>query len=225
MTWLGVTWLGATWLGATWLEQRGAALTCRALCSSSCAASQPRRSLDTLLSSAAANACTLLCCGCCVILAEACLHRRRVPHALLVQEGSGRGAAVHRCGGAGGSALRRDARALPCFASIRCILALMAYTEGWWWGWAGAADWFCHRRGAEWTERSHASYTTRTTCNLHNFLDDLFVSTLDTCLKETCCCVCKAEEKRKPGNAKPGHSKPVQLQARSLKPSHSKPSQ
>ena len=117
--------------------------------------------------------------------------------------------------------MRRDARAPPWFASIRCTPAFMEYTEGCWWGWAGAALWFCHRCGAE---RSHASFTTSTTCNLHNFLDYLFVSTLDACLKETCCCVCKAEEKHKPGHAKPSHSKPGQLQARSLKPSHSKPS-
>ncbi len=38
---------------------------------------------------------------CCKAL-EACLRRRRVPHAVLVQEGSRRGAAVDRSGGAGG---------------------------------------------------------------------------------------------------------------------------
>ena len=74
------------------------------------------------------------------------------------------------------------------------------------------------------TARSHASYTTSTTCNLHSFMDNLFVSTLDAWLKETCCCVFEAKKKRKPGHAKPGRSKPFQLQARSLKPSHSKPS-
>ena len=26
----------------------------------------------------------------------------------------------------------------------------MTNTEDCWWGWAGAAHWFCHRRGAEW---------------------------------------------------------------------------
>ena len=38
---------------------------------------------------------------------------------------------------------------------------------------------------AEGMERSHARYTTSTTCNLHSLLD-CFFSTLDTCLKETC---------------------------------------
>ena len=46
--------------------------------------------------------------------------------------------------------MRRDARTLPWFALIRCTPAFMAYTEGCLWGWAGAAHWFCHRRGAEW---------------------------------------------------------------------------
>ena len=46
--------------------------------------------------------------------------------------------------------MRRDARALLWFASIRCTPGLITYTEGCWWGWAGAAHWFWHRRGAEW---------------------------------------------------------------------------
>ena len=101
---------------------------------------QPKRALRSVV--------RLFCCNASTLV-EACLRRQRLPHAVLVQEGSGRGAAVDRSGGAGGSGLRRDARALPCFASIRCTLALLAYTEGWWWGWAGAAHWFCHRRRAE----------------------------------------------------------------------------
>ena len=57
-------------------------------------------------------------------------------------------------------------------------------------------------------ERSHASYTTSTTCNLRSFLDYLFVSTSDACLKETCRIVCKAEE-HKPGHSTPGQPSQV----------------
>ena len=74
-----------------------------------------------------------------------------------------------------------------------------------------------------WSAHTRVEHDKHTTCNLHSFLDYLFVSTLDACLKETCRSVCKAEEKPKPGHAKPSRSKTGQLQARSFKPSHSKP--
>ena len=208
----------------SWLEQRGAVLARRALCSSSCSSSQPRRSLDTRLSSAAAKACALFCVAVVVvILSGACLRRRRVPHAVLVQEGAGRGAAVHSCGGAGGSASRRDACAAPCFASIRCTPALVTNTEGCWRGWEVAAHWFCHRRGVEWTERLRASYTTSTTCNLHSLLNYLFVSTLDACLKETCCCLCR--QRRSASQVTPSQLTLSQLNSKPARSSQFAPSQ
>ena len=119
--------------------------------------------------------------------------------------------------------MRRDARALPWFASILSTLALMNTPKAACGAGRVLRTGFVTAAERNGTERSHASYTTSTTCNLHSFLDYVFVLTLDTGLKETCRSECNAEEKRKPGHAKPGRSKPVQLQAKSLKPSHSKP--
>ena len=209
----------------SWFEQRGAVLARCALCSSSCASSQPRRSLDTRLSSAAAKACVLFCVAVVVvILAGACLRRRRVPHAVLVQEGAGRGAAVHSCGGADGSASRRDARAPPCFASICWTPALVTNTEGCWRGWAVAAHWFCHRCGAEWdgalARKLHDKHDMQST-QLAGLLICLYAGHV----LEGDVLLVQAEEKSKPGHAKPVHSKPAQLQASSLKPVRSKPVQ
>ena len=69
-------------------------------------------------------------------------------------------------------------------------------------------------------ERSHASYTT---CNLHSLLDYLFVSTLDTCLKETCCCLCR--QRRSASQVTPSQFTTRQLNSKPARSSQFAPSQ
>ena len=74
------------------------------------------------------------------------------------------------------------------------------------------------------TERSHASYTTSTTCNLHSFTDNLFVSMQDTRLKETRAVAC-ARRRRSASQLTPSQLTPSQINSKPARSSQFAPSQ
>ena len=71
--------------------------------------------------------------------------------------------------------------------------------------------------------RLYASYTTRTTCNLHSFLDYLFVCALNACLKESAAAC--ARRRRSPRQVTPSQVAPKQVNSKPGRSSQVTPSQ
>ena len=90
-------------------------------------------------------------------------------------------------------------------------------------GLGGCCALFCHRRGAEWDGALARELTTSATCNLHNFLDYVFVCALDTCLKESAAAC--ARRRKSPSQVTPSQVAPSQFNSKPSCSSQVTPSQ